>query len=154
MFCVLLNRGKTPYLWSREGERLHQERHGSRASFQQPAERRRPERGFAPAFPVSSRHCSPTALIALLFHVLSHACQPAGLGCSAFGPCSGPAWLAIIFFFNKVKIIYMDNNPHHFHSYFLINVIELPYCLYTTFRQRYLLGLNQSLSQCTPTLHE
>jgi hypothetical protein len=27
---------------------------------------------------------SPSALIALLFHVLSHACQPAGLGCSAF----------------------------------------------------------------------
>jgi hypothetical protein len=48
----------------------------------------------------------------------------------------------------------MDSNPHHFHSYFLINVIELSYCLYTTFQQRYLLGLNQSLSQCTPTLHE
>ena len=101
VFCVLLNRGKTPYLWSREGERLHQERHGSRASFQQPAERRRPERGFAPAFPVSSRHCSPTALIPLLFHVLSHACQPAGLGCSAFGPCSGPARLAITFFLSE-----------------------------------------------------
>jgi hypothetical protein len=55
---------------------------------------------------------------------------------------------------DKVKIRKMDSNPHHFHSYFLINVIELPYCLYTTFRQRYLLGLNQSLSQCTPTLHE
>jgi hypothetical protein len=48
----------------------------------------------------------------------------------------------------------MNSNPHHFHSYFLINVVELSYYLYTTFRQRYLLGLNQSLSQCTPTLHE
>jgi hypothetical protein len=48
----------------------------------------------------------------------------------------------------------MDNNPNHFHSYFLINVIELMYYLYTTFRQRYLLGLNQSLSQCAPTPHK
>jgi hypothetical protein len=69
---------------------------------------------------------------------------------------SGPVGWPLLFFNVKIKgkIPPMNSNPHHFHSYFLINVIELPYCLYTTFRQRYLLGLNQSLSQCVPTLHE
>jgi hypothetical protein len=70
---------------------------------------------------------------------------------SAKKPGSGPPGWPPFSFFNKVKISLMDSNPHHFHSYFLINVIELPYCLYSTFRQRYLLGLNRSLSQCTPT---
>jgi hypothetical protein len=75
-------------------------------------------------------------------HALGTSCL---VGCSATRPS---------LFFNKVKIYKVDSNPHHFHSYFLINVIELPYYLYTTFRQRYLLRLNQSLPQCTPNLHE
>jgi hypothetical protein len=67
--------------------------------------------------------------IRLLHLGLSHQ-----LGCSAVRPSSGPARLTpfLLSFFNKGKTP-INSNPHHFHSYFLINVIELPYCLYTTF---------------------
>jgi hypothetical protein len=64
-----------------------------------------------------------------------------------------PAGISL-FFLNKVKTQNRTAIPTIFTLIFLINVIELSYCLYTTFWQRYLLGLNQSLSQCTPTLHE
>ena len=93
----------------------------------------------------------PYAPIAALANLPALACR---LGCSAVGLVAAQLGWPPPLFFNKVKTQKSDSNPHHFHSYFLINVIELPYCLYTTFRQRYLLGLNQSLSQCTPTLHE
>jgi hypothetical protein len=107
--------------------------------------RRQPERLLEPPSLalLNTPFCGPTP---------AAFCWLALLGCSAKRPGSGPAgwpfFNSFLIFSNKEingKTPQMNINPHHFHSYFLINVTELLYCLYTTFQQSYLLGLNQSL---------
>jgi hypothetical protein len=66
-------------------------------------------------------------------------------GLVGHGPAH-PACISIFFKKNKVKTQNRTAIPTIFTLIFLINVIELSYYLYTTFWQRYLLGLNQSLS--------